>query len=285
MGPRLDAHQQFWTRDRMNLGGYPWLPDESPLRDDYDPARLRSELAGAGVGGTIVVQAAQSVEETRYLLGLATENDFVLGVAGWVPLDHPEALETLGELAKNEHLKAVRPMVHDLPDPLWITRPQVRRNLHGLANLGQRLELLTFSEHLPAVYDVLAAIPELPAVLNHISKPVYLWGDDDDWRTWMSRHAQRPNTFCKLSGMFTEVGPQWTEHALRPYVDYVFEQFGTERVIFGSDWPVSQQVLDYPAVVRNTASLVSSLSPDEAEAFWRINAEHFYGVRVEPTSD
>jgi L-fuconolactonase len=282
VGYRLDCHQYFWSQERVTRGDYPWMPDDGLLREDYDPGRLEPELSKAGVGGTILIQAAHSLEETRFLLGLATETESVLGVTGWVPLDRADALETLGELAKNEYLKAVRSMIHDLPDPLWITRPQVRRNLHGLADLGQRFEVLTYSEHLPAVYDVLAAIPELPAVINHISKPVYLWGDDGDWRHWMARHAQRPNTYCKLSGMFTEVGPQWTDEGLRPYVDYIFEWFGTDRVIFGSDWPVSRQIMEYPQVVKATSSLVSSLSPDEAEAFWRTNGEQFYGVRIEP---
>lgn len=282
MGQRLDGHQHFWTRERAQRGDYHWMPDEGTLREEHDPQRLQPELARSGVGGTILIQAAHFLEETRFLLGLATETEFVLGVTGWVPLERPDALETLGELAKNEYLKAIRLMIHDLPDPLWVTRPQVRRNLHGLADLGQRLEVLTYSEHLPAVYDVLAAIPELPAVINHISKPVYLWGDDGEWRTWMSRHAQRPNTYCKLSGMFSEVGTQWTEESLRPYVDFVFEQFGTDRVIFGSDWPVSRQIMEYPQVVAHTGDLVSALSPDEALAFWRTNGEQFYGVRLEP---
>ena len=258
------------------------MPDEGPLREDHLPERLAPELRRAGVGAPIAIQAAQSIDETRFLMDIAGETEFVLGVTGWVPLERPDALDTLGELAKNEYLKAIRPMIHDLQDPLWITRPQVRRNLHGLADLGQRLELLTYSEHLPAAYDVLAAIPELPAVINHMSKPVYLWGDDAQWRTWMSRHAQRPNTYCKLTGMVTEVGPQWTEEGLRRYVDYVFEQFGTERVIFGSDWPISRQLLQYHEVVELTANLVTSLSPREAEGFWRTNGEHFYGVQIEP---
>lgn len=279
-GRRLDSHHHLWTLQRIERGDYHWMPGGGPLREDYLPERLEPELKGAGVGGTIVVQAAQSVEETRFLLDLAGKAKFVLGVTGWAPLDRPDVIETLGELAGDEHLRAVRPMIHDLPDPAWISRPQVRRNLHRLVELGLRFEVLTRTEHLPPVHDVLAEIPELPAVINHLSKPAYRWDDDARWRTWMSRMAERPNTYCKLSGMLTEVGSGWTDAHFRPYFDFVFETFGAERVMFGSDWPVSRQLLEYQDVVELTDRLISPLAGDDADAFWRRNAERFYGVRV-----
>lgn len=261
-------------------GDYHWMPGSGPLREDYLPERLVPHLTRAGVGGTIVVQAAQSVEETRFLLDLARSNSVVLGVTGWVPLDQPDALDTLGELAEDGYLRSVRPMIHDLPDRHWVSRPEVQATLRGLPELGLRLEVLTYPEHLPPVHDVLAGIPELPAVIDHLSKPTYRWNDDAEWRSWMSRMAQRPNTSCKLSGMLTEVGRGWTPEQFAPYVAFLFETFGTDRVMFGSDWPVSRQLLEYHEVVDLTANLVSSLRPPEADAFWRGNAERFYGVRV-----
>lgn len=172
-GQRLDSHHHFWTLERIERGDYHWMPDGGPLREDYLPERIEPELRAAGVDGIIVVQAAQSVEETRFLLDLAGETDFVLGVTGWAPLDRPDATETLAELAEDEHLRAVRPMIHDLLDPDWISRPEVRRNLHRLAGLGLRFEVLSYAEHLPPVYDALAEAAELPAVINHLSKPAY----------------------------------------------------------------------------------------------------------------
>lgn len=130
---RLDSDHHLWTLERVERGDYHWMPDGGPLREDYPPERLQPELRAANVGGTIVVQAAQTVEETRFLLDLARDTGFVLGVTGWAPLDRPDAIETLSELAEDERLRAVRPMIHDLPDPDWISRPQVRQNLHRLA--------------------------------------------------------------------------------------------------------------------------------------------------------
>ncbi len=127
---------------------------------------------------------------------------------------------------------------------------------------------------------MLAETPKLPAVINHLSRPAYRWDDDAQGRTWMSRHAQRPNTYCKLSGMLTEVGPGWTIADFEPYASFVFETFGAERVMFGSDWPVSRQLLEYQDVVELTDRLISPLAGDDAGAFWRRNAERFYGVSV-----
>jgi L-fucono-1,5-lactonase len=279
---RLDAHHHFWTRARIDRGDYPWMPERGPLRDDYPPARLEPELRAVGVGGTIVVQAAASVDESRFLLDCADANEFVLGVTGWAPLDRSDAIETLSELARNEHLRAVRPMLHDISDPEWIARPQVRQNLHALVDLGLRFEILSRAEHLAPIADVIEAIPELPAVVNHVSKPVFRWDEDVRWRSGMARLAERPNTYCKLSGMVTEVGPGWTRADFEPYASFVFETFGAERVMFGSDWPVCRLVAEYGDVAELADQLIASLlgSGAGADAVWGRTAERFYGVHV-----
>jgi L-fuconolactonase len=252
------------------------MPDGGPLREEYIPERLAPELRAAGVAGTIVVQAADSVDETRFLLALADATEFVVGVTGWAPLDRPEGLESLAGLAANEHLRAVRPMLHDLPDPEWITRPAVRDSLRGLVGLGLRFEVLSRTEHLAPVARVLAELPELPAVVDHISKPVFRWDEDGAWRDGMARLAERPGTCCKLSGLVTEVGPGWTPATFEPYASFVLETFGPDRVMFGSDWPVCRLAAEYGDVVGLAEHLTASLAPAEAEAVWRGTAERFY---------
>lgn len=279
-GQHLDTHHHMWSVANIARGGYEWMPEGGLLREDYLPERLAPHFRAANVGGSIVIQADPTVEETRFLLDLARKTDFIRAVTGWVPLDQPASIATLDELARDDYLRAIRPMIHDLPDPLWATNPQVRRGLRHMLELGLRFEVLTYAEHLPATYTALSSIPELPAVINHLSKPVYHWEDDGEWRTWMARHAERPNTYCKLSGMLTEVGEDWTDARFQPYFDFAFEHFGAERVMFGSDWPVSRQLLDYEHVVELNERLTSSLSAGEAEGFWRMNGERFYGVRV-----
>ena len=274
---RLDSHHHLWRVDR---GDYHWMPNDGPLREDYLQDRLQSELAAAGVGGTILVQAAQTVDETRFLLDLANEIGPVLGVTGWVDLERDDALETVSELSGEALLLAIRPMLHDLEDPAWISRAPVVRNLRELVGIGQRFEVLSFAEHLPAAYDALTAVPDLPVVIDHLSKPTYDPDRDADWRTWMLRFAQRPGTYCKLSGMVTEVGPAWSLDTFKPYAEFLLEAFGTDRVMFGSDWPVCRQVAEYRDVLGLAEALINELAPDAAEAFWHANAERFYGVSV-----
>ena len=277
---RLDSHHHLWRVDR---GDYHWMPDDGPLREDHLADRLLPELAGADVGGTILVQAAQTVDETRFLLELAHEIDPVLGVTGWVDLERGDALETVAALAEQGPMLAVRPMLHDLDDPAWIARPAVVDNLRGLASTRQRFEVLSFPEHLPAAYEALAAVPDLPVVIDHLSKPSYDWDRDADWRTWMARFAQRPETFCKLSGMVTEVGADWTVETFRPYAEFVLDAFGSDRVMFGSDWPVCRQVAEYAEVAELAQVLIDEFVPDDADAIWRENAERFYGVTIGPS--
>lgn len=273
---RVDSHHHLWRVDR---GDYHWMPDEGPLREDHLADRLLPELVASNVGATILVQAAQTVDETRFLLGLAREIDQVRGVTGWVDLEQPDALETVAALADEGPMLALRPMLHDLADPAWIARPQVVDNLRGLAAAGQRFEVLSFPEHLPAAYEALAEVPELPAVVDHLSKPTYEWDRDADWRRWMLRFAERPRTSCKLSGMVTEV-EGWSVETFRPYAEFILDAFGTDRVMFGSDWPVCRQANSYGEVVDLAGRLIDEFAPHEAEAIWRTNAEDFYGFTV-----
>ncbi|MFD3484783.1 amidohydrolase family protein [Streptomyces sp. NPDC058665] len=280
--PRLDTHQYFWSLDQIARGHFPWMPARGVLREDHSPERLEPHVRATDVGGTVAVQAAANLEETLALLDIARSTPFVLGVTGWADLSRPDAADTLESLAADENLLALRPMLHDIEDPRWVTRPEVRTSLGTLSNLGRRFEALTRPKHLPALCEAIDAVPELPVVIDHLSKPHYEWDADEPWRTWMARCAERPATYCKISGMLTEVGPVWHADDFQPYVDFLFETFGTDRVMFGSDWPVSRQRLEYPDVVDLTDHLVSGLSPEEAEAFWRGNAERFYGVDLTP---
>lgn len=256
------------------------MPEDGPLPVDHLPDQLRPQATAAGVRGTIVVQAAESVDETRFLLDLAGTTEFVLGVTGWVPLDRADGIETLSDLAQDAHLRAVRPMLHDLPDVDWILRPQVGESLRALVELGLGFEVLSRTEHLRPVHEALAEVPELPAVIDHVSKPTFRWGEDGEWRAGMAALAELPRTYCKLSGMVTEVRPGWTAADLEPYASFVLETFGPDRVMFGSDWPVCRLVAEYRDVVGVAEQLIASLAGAGAESVWSRTAERFYGVAV-----
>jgi L-fuconolactonase len=276
MSRRIDAHQHFWKVER---GDYHWMPASGPLRHDYLPKNLAPLNRAAGFDGTILIQAAQTVAETDFLLDLADQTDtMVLGVTGWVPLDDKTAPAELQRLAQHPKLVAIRPMLHDLPTVDWISQPTVIENLRRLPGLNLRFEVLSFPMHLPAAFYALEQIPDLPVVIDHLSKPNYTAGIDADWRKWMHAFAQRPNAYCKLSGMVTEVGEGWSPDNFRAHADFVLDTFGPNRVMFGSDWPVCLQAATHTQIVELAKALTSRLTPTERDAVWGGTAALFYGV-------
>lgn len=276
MAQTIDAHQHYWMVQR---GDYHWMPPSGPLRHDYLPQHLAPLLAPAAIDGTILVQAAQTVEETQFLLDLAMQpGSNVLGVVGWVALDSDMSAAQLEEFAKHPKAVAVRPMLHDLPEVDWITRPKVIESLRLLPALGLRFDVLSYPEHLPHVHQAIETIPELNVVINHLSKPCFRDGVSEDWRRWMAALAKNSRVYCKLSGMVTEVGPGWTADDFRAHGEFILETFGPNRVMFGSDWPVCLQAASYWDVVQLADSLTSHLNEVESENVWGLTAARFYGV-------
>jgi L-fuconolactonase len=276
----LDTHQHFWKVDR---GDYHWMRPEVPvLARDYLPDDLRPALRTAGVSQTIVVQAAQTVPETDFLLQLAEETDFVAGVIGWFDLeDENFPLAFAGKRKKHPKLMGVRPMLQDLADDDWITRKKVITNLGHLADQQVVFEFLTYTRHLPMVLEVLEQVPRLHAVIDHVSKPEIKAGRIEPWRGLISKVASHQNVFCKLSGMITEADHgTWEPDHLRPYIEHVLESFGEDRVMFGSDWPVCLLAGSYAEAVNALRTVVSTrLSPEGlTKLFWR-NGARFYGIQ------
>jgi L-fuconolactonase len=275
----LDTHQHFWKADR---GDYHWMtPDVPILARDYLPEDLRPELRKTGVGKTILVQAAQTTEETDFLLKLAEETDFVVGVIGWFDLEDenfPQAFEEQRE--KHPKLLGVRPMLQDLTDDRWILRKKVRENLSYLADQRVAFEFLTYTRHLPVVLEVLGEEPRLNAVIDHLSKPEIKAGNIDLWRDLLSKVAGHQNVFCKLSGMVTEADHRWWEpEHLRPYIVHVLNCFGEDRVMFGSDWPVCLLAGSYAEVINALRTVVADhLSRSGLEKLFSRNGTRFHGI-------
>jgi L-fuconolactonase len=275
----LDTHQHFWKADR---GDYHWMtPDVPVLARDYLPDHLRPELRKAGVGQTILVQAAQTIAETDFLLKIAEETDFVAGVIGWFDLED-ENFPAVFEEKQTRHRKliGVRPMLQDLRDDRWITRVKVIKNLTYLAKRKSVFEFLTYTRHLPFVLQVLDQVPGLHAVVDHISKPEIKTGKLEPWRDLISRVARHENVFCKLSGMVTEADHnRWRPDHLRPYIEHVLDSFGEDRVMFGSDWPVCLLAASYADVLNALRTIAADhVSPNGLTKLFSNNGREFYGI-------
>jgi len=213
----IDAHHHVWSLAR---GDYDWLsPALEPIYRDFSLADLAPLREQAGVAATVLVQAAPTLAETKYLLDVATRSDgIVKGVVGWVDLGAADAIPTLTRLARNPLLKAVRPMLQDLPDVAWILRTEVGRTLAALPRIGLRFDALVKPAQLPALLTMLDRHPDLAVVVDHGGKPDIAGGGWEPWARLMRAVAANPRVRCKLSGLVTEAGKGWTIDMLRRYL-------------------------------------------------------------------
>lgn len=273
---RIDGHQHFWKADR---GDYHWMTPAVPtLYRDYLPADLRPHLAKHGIDRTILVQAAQTVAETDFLLDLARDNDFIAGVVGWLDMESPEFATQFERYRRNPKFIGIRPMLQDLPDDAWITRPAVLQSLRIIADADFPFEFLTFPRHLPYVAEALDKTGPMRAVIDHISKPEIKNHTLEPWKQLLQQLAQHDTLFCKLSGMITEADhAHWTPEDLRPYIEHAVNCFGWDRVIFGSDWPVCLLAGSYDQVMNAVSDVLRPRMNDEAERkLFGLNAMNFY---------
>ncbi len=255
---RVDAHHHVW---RVARGDYGWLRPGSPICRDYGLDDLRPLLGD--VTATVLVQAAPTEAETRFMLDAARGSaGLVRGVVGWVPLDQPERVAAL---AAEPLLRGLRPMLHDLPEPDWILRPELGPALEEMAARGLVLDALVRPVHLPFIRALAARHPHLPIVLDHGGKPEIAARRMEPWAEEVAALARCPNVTCKLSGLVTEAAPGWQAEDLRPFAAHLLHSFGAERVMWGSDWPVVDLAGGYSAWREATLALLDGL-PKQALA-------------------
>ncbi|MCH7740310.1 MAG: amidohydrolase family protein [Chloroflexi bacterium] len=274
----IDSHQHFWDLEKFD---YSWMPSgESVLKKNHLPADLKPLMDDVGVDKTVVVQAVQSIEEARWLLDLADENDFVAGVVAWVDLQSPDLGRDLDELQARAKFCGIRHIWHDEPDDDWIVRPDVIRGLRELASRNIPYDLLPRPQHLRYIPQLLAEVPGLRTVIDHIAKPLIAEGVMEPWAAEMAEIASNPSVFCKFSGMVTEADHEnWSVDDLRPYAEQVVGMFGYDRLMFGSDWPVSTLASEYQRTFRAYNAALGDLSEADHANVFGGNAERFYGLR------
>lgn len=270
----IDAHQHFW---RLSRGDYGWLtPDLEVLYRDFEPADLRPLIDGAGVERTVVVQAAPSVAETRFLLGLADAAEWIAGVVGWIEMASADAAETLEALAAHRALRGIRPMIQDIPDPDWMLGNQLTPAFEAMERCGLAFDALVKPVHLPRLLELLERHPALTVVVDHGAKPDIAGGGFETWSREIRRIARETAACCKLSGLVTEAASNWDDAALRPYVDHLLDCFGPRRLLWGSDWPVVELAGGYSAWREASLRLLADLTADERTAILGGNAARVY---------
>jgi L-fuconolactonase len=274
---KIDAHQHFW---QYNDRDYVWMSaGMGKLRRDHLPEELTSLMKAAGIGGTIAVQARQTVEESAWLLQLADQHEFIRGVVGWVDLCSERVVEQLAQFAPHQKFCGVRHVVHDEADDQFMLRENFLRGISQLEQFGLTYDLLLFPRHLRIACDIVSRFPNQRFVLDHIAKPAVQTGAIEPWASDLKQLALFPNVFCKISGLVTEgAWNRWQAEDFEPYVDIVLNSFGAHRLMIGSDWPVCTLAAPYSSVIELETSYIQRLSDDEQKAVLESNPLEFYSI-------
>lgn len=271
---KIDAHHHLW---RIARGDYGWLtPETGPIFRDYEVSDLSPILQRHGIDRTILVQAAPTVAETRFLLEIAGNTPFVAGVVGWADFADPEASRLIAEAATDRLLVGLRPMVQDIADDDWLVRPELTPAFRALIAANLVFDALVLPRHLPRLLLIAERHPDLTIVIDHGAKPHIRHARLDPWAADMAALARCSNVVCKLSGLASEAGPGWDVAQLEPYVRHLIEIFGPERLLWGSDWPVVELVSSYDAWVQASERLLGSLPPAARTAIFGGNAARIY---------
>ena len=283
MTAKIDAHQHY---REVSRGDYAWMsPDDPILARRYMPVDLAPSLEKHGIARSVLVQAAATLEETEYMLGLADASETVAAVVGWVDFENPGDLRHLKRLARHPKFVGVRPMIQDIPDVDWMLRDDVQWAYKAVTDLDLTFDALGFPPHLENFHTLLTRYPEMRVVIDHCMKPRirdHAKGPEvfGRWAKGMSRLAKETQARCKLSGLVTEAAEGWSLDDLRPYADHVLQAFGAERVMWGSDWPVCQLRATYDDWRAAAEALTAPVRPADRDRIFGGTAIDFYRLEV-----
>ena len=274
----IDAHQHVWDLTRARYG---WLgPDVPQINRTIEMAALLPQLSTSGVQATVLVQSADNAEDSDYMFDVAAQHDAVVGVVAWLPLDRAaEAADRLAALQQNPLFVGVRSLIHDLPDPDWLLRPEVDEGLALLESADVPFDLVAvLPRHLELVPILSERHPGLRIVIDHLGKPPLGDADPEPWRSLIRIAAANPRVFGKVSGLYPPAGPGTAAatEQLRPVVDHVLEVFSPDRLMYGGDWPISVLFGGYSAVHGDLAGVLADLDPRERGRVWGQTAREFY---------
>ena len=273
----IDAHQHFWIYDPVRDS---WI-DESMqiLKRNFLPEDLARIIKENSIDGTIAVQADQSENETNFLLGLAEKNTWISGVVGWVDLMAQDIEEKLEHFSSYKKLKGFRHIVQAEPDENFMLNEKFRNGIGQLKNYNFTYDILINPHQLPAAIKLTEKYPDQKFILDHMAKPSIKKKGIEPWASGIKELAKNPNVFCKISGIITEADHRnWKSKEIYPYLDIVFNAFGYDRLLFGSDWPVCLLAGLYNQVINLIDEYMKNASDENKEKIFGKNAVSFYNI-------
>lgn len=271
---RIDSHQHFWKFDPVRDS---WIDDSmQKIQKNFLPEDLFPLLQQNQFSGCVAVQASQSEEETNFLLDLASKNDFIKGIVGWVDLRNKNIAERLEHFSTHKKLKGFRHVVQGESDD-FMFREDFRNGISALKQFDYTYDILIFHRQLPAAISLVQDFHDQQFVIDHIAKPNIKSGDIENWKKGIEAISKYENVSCKISGMVTEAHwNTWKPDDLKPYLDVIFENSPTNKLMFGSDWPVLNVASDYSQVVQTLEDYISQLSLEDQNKIWFENVNAFY---------
>jgi L-fuconolactonase len=276
---KIDSHQHFWN---YNSSEYGWISDDMEiLRKDYLPDQLETELSSIGFDGSVAVQARQSLAETQWLLNLAEQHSFIKGVIGWVDLCSPDLEEQISKFAGNQKMVGIRHVIHDEQDENFMLRKSFLRGIATLKKFGLTYDILVFPRHLANAIQFVNQFPEQVFILDHIAKPSIKDKEISPWKEDIEKLAGFRNVYCKLSGMVTEANiKNWQQEELIPYLNIVFDAFGRDRLMIGSDWPVCRLAGSYKQIMEVVLDYIITFPEDDRKKILGGNAIKAYDLKL-----
>ncbi|MBS0001047.1 MAG: amidohydrolase family protein [Cyclobacteriaceae bacterium] len=277
MKNKIDAHQHFWN---YNENEYSWIDNRlGMLKRDFKPENLKEELDDNGFSGSVAIQARQTVEETRWLLSLARQYDFIKTVVGWIDLQSEKIEEHLIEFTGERKFAGVRHVIQDEKDINFMLKKDFLQGISYLQDYGLTYDLLIYPRHLKVANQFVSKFPEMKFVVDHLAKPSIKEGITEPWANDIRILARNGNVFCKLSGMVTEADwAKWKPADFSPYMDVILDAFGPERIMLGSDWPVCLAAGTYRSVVNLVLEYIRRFSADEQQKIVRDTCLSFYSI-------
>jgi L-fuconolactonase len=276
----IDAHQHVWDPARAR---YDWLgPELAPIDTTMTFDELKPSLARAGVDATVLVQSADNDEDTALMLDVAAAKPQVVAIVAFAPLEQPEAVAARAEAFRaNSLIVGVRNLIHNLPDPIWLLRPDVDAGLGVLEDAGLTFDLVAvLPEHLALVPTLVERHPDLRIVIDHLGKPPIGMADQEPWWSLLRDAAESPTVYAKVSGLYSAVGASgsWTPDTVRPSLHHALDCFGANRLMYGGDWPISVLSGGYDRVWEGLSVLFAELSDGERAQILGNTAAEFYGI-------
>ena len=270
----IDSHHHFWSLER---GDYSWMsPDYVKIYKDFDEKDLIPHLKKHNISKTVIVQAADTIAETQFILSIAEKANFVSGVVGWVDFESAQVKADIDTLSSNEYLKGFRPMIHDIEDESWMLKENLSIGLNYLVDKDLTFDALVRPQHLKNLYTFAKRYKNLAIVIDHIAKPKISFNEVDEWMVDMKKLAELENISCKFSGILTELTVDTKRSKITPYVDHIFSIFDTDRIMWGSDWPVLEMAEAYSSWFNFANDLCVNLSETERMNVFAHTAASFY---------